>query len=108
MDYSIIIMFIFGFVTGWLALRTLVQYRVKQIRDILVQTVEKSMPEEVTITFSKEGDLIQVHNSATQEFLAQGSTKEEIVQILEDRWPNKVFRASSKNMTEVFGDAAKE
>jgi hypothetical protein len=99
MDYLII--FIFGFVTGWLVLRTIVQYRVKQVKDILMQTIEKSMPEEVMITFSKEGDLIQVHNSATQEFLAQGSTKEEIVQILEDRWPNKVFRASSKNMEEM-------
>lgn len=101
MDYSIIIIFIFGFVTGWLVLKTLVQYRVKQVRDILMQTIEKSLPEEVTITFTKSGDLIQVHNSVTQEFLAQGTTKEEIVQILEDRWPNKVFRASSKNMEEM-------
>lgn len=99
MDYFII--FVFGFVTGWLALRTLVQYRVKQVKDILMQTIEKSMPEEVMITFSKEGDLIQVHNSDTQEFLAQGSSKEEIVKILEDRWPDKVFRASSKNMEEM-------
>lgn len=99
MDYLII--FIFGFVTGWLVLRTIVQYRVKQVKDILMQTIEKSMPEEVMITFSKEGDLIQVHNSDTQEFLAQGSSKEEIVKILEDRWPDKVFRASSKNMEEM-------
>ena len=99
MDYFII--FVFGFVTGFLLLRTIVQYRLKQVRDILAQVVEKNMPEEVTITFSKEGDLIQVHNSVTQEFLAQGSTKEEIVKILEDRWPDKIFRASSKNLEEM-------
>lgn len=99
MDYFII--FVFGFITGWLALKTLVQHRVNQIKNILLSVVEKNMPEEVGITFSREGDLIQVHNSATQEFLAQGKTKEEIVQILESRWPDKTFKASSKTMEEM-------
>ena len=99
MDYFII--FVFGFVTGWLVLRTLVQHRVNQFKSILLQTLEKNLPEEVSIVFSKEGDLFQVHNSETKEFLAQGTTKEEIVKILEDRWPNKVFKASSKNLEEM-------
>lgn len=103
MDYFII--FIFGFVTGFMLLRAIVQYRVKQFKDILESVIEKNMPQEVGIVFSKEGNLIQVHNSATQEFLAQGETREEIVKLLEDRYPNISFRANSKNMSEVFGDA---
>lgn len=99
MDYLII--FVFGFITGWLALKTLVQHRVNQVKNIMLQALEKALPEEVNIVFTKEGDLFQVHNSETKEFLAQGTTKEEIVKILEDRWPTKVFKASSKNLEEM-------
>ena len=106
MDYFII--FVFGFVTGWMALRTLVQHRVKQFKEVMMAAIERDMPQEVNITFTKEGDLIQVHNSETQEFLAQGTTREEIVKILEDRYPKISFRASSKNLNEVFNDAAQK
>ena len=99
MDYLII--FIFGFVTGFMLLRAIVQYRVKQFKDILESVIEKNMPQEVGIVFSKQGDLIQVHNSVTQEFLAQGTTKEEIVKLLEERYPNIAFKANSKNMEEM-------
>ena len=106
MDYFII--FIFGFVTGFMLLRAIVQYRLKQVKDLLMTAIEKDMPKEINITFTKEGDLVLVHNSATQEFLAQGTTREEIVKILEDRYPTISFRASSKNIDEVFGDATKK
>lgn len=99
MDYFII--FVFGFITGWLTLKTIVQHRVKQIKDIILAAIEKDMPQEVGIVFTKEGDIIQVHNSETKEFLAQGVTREEIVKKLEDRYPNISFKANSKNMEEV-------
>lgn len=98
MDYFII--FVFGFITGWMALRTLVQYRLKQVKDIMM-SIEKNAPKEVNVKFTKEGNIIQVHNSSTQEFLAQGSSKEEIIKLLEDRYPNVSFKANAKNMEEV-------
>lgn len=105
MDYFII--FIFGFVTGWMLLRALVHHRVNTFKNNLLQAIEKKVPEEVGIKFTKHKGIVQVHNSETQEFLVQGTSKEEIVQLLENRYPNIIFKANSKNMSEVF-DAAKD
>lgn len=99
MDYFII--FVLGFVTGWIVLRMLVTHRVNQLKKVLTQVIEKKLPEEVGVVFSRHGDSVHVHDAITSEFLAQGNTREEIVEVLESRFPNKVFKATSDNIREV-------
>lgn len=99
MDYFII--FVFGFVSGWLALRTVVQSRVRKLRALLEQSEAESASREVMVKFTRVDDQIYAYNAETEEFLTQGTTKKEIVEALTKRFPNISFRASPANLKEV-------
>lgn len=95
---SYVIVFIIGFLFGWFALRGVVIYRMRNLKKILEDSVARP---EIMVNFSRSGDQIYAHNAETDEFLAQGTTKTEIVEQLQKRWPNVSFRATPANLKEV-------
>lgn len=99
MDYFII--FIFGFFSGFLTLRGIVQHRVRKIKHILDAAEAESASNEVMVKFTRIDDQIYVYNAETEEFLTQGTNKQEIVNALTKRFPNISFRASPSNLKEV-------
>lgn len=99
MDYLII--FIFGFVSGWLALRGVVLHRMRKIKQIFEEAEAKSVKSEILINFTRQGDQIYAYNAETEEFLVQGTTKVEIIELLQKRFPDISFRASAANLKEV-------
>lgn len=92
--------FICGFVVGWLAVKAIVLHRLKKVLKI-VQEMEDQKPKTVGLRFEKVGDQIFAYTDEGHEFLAQGSTREELVEILTSRFPNTSFSANSENMKEV-------
>lgn len=99
MDYLII--FLFGFILGWIALRSVVQYRMRNLKRLLEESETNSKNNEVMVNFTRVGDQIYAYNADTEEFLVQGTTKEQIIGQLQKRWPNVSFRASPANLKEV-------
>ena len=89
-----------GFVLGWFALRALINLKMKRMLDSIVNS---PIPEKKTINldFVKMDHAILAYNRDTQQFLAQGSTREEITALLLKRFPDTSFMANTKNLEEV-------
>lgn len=100
-----LMIFICGFVVGWNCLKIWATYRAKKILSSLEVQTQTSHPkvetDKVNVEITREGDQCYVYDAATGEFLAQGSTKEEIIDILTKKYPTKSFNASADNMKEV-------
>jgi len=94
---------IIGFIIGWVALKLLINHRIKQMLESIVNSPlpEKKEAKKVDIDLVKIKDVIYAYSREEQEFLAQGITKEEIVANLKKRFPNTSFMASPKNLREV-------
>jgi hypothetical protein len=94
---------IIGFIIGWLALKLLINYRLKRMLESIINSPlpEKKEAKKVDIDLVKIKDVIYAYSREEQEFLAQGITKEEIVANLKKRFPDTSFMASPKNLREV-------
>jgi hypothetical protein len=89
-----------GFILGWFALRALINLKMKRMLDSIVNS---PIPEKKTINldFVKMHHAILAYNRDTQQFLVQGSTREEITALLLKRFPDTSFMANTKNLEEV-------
>jgi len=89
-----------GFILGWFALRALINLKMKRMLDSIVNS---PIPEKKTINldFVKMDHAILAYNRDTQQFLVQGSTREEITALLLKRFPDTSFMANTKNLEEV-------
>lgn len=58
----------------------------------------------VVVTIVKDGEYFLVYNKETKEFLAQGKSHQEIVNILRKRFPDKAFTADRENIDNVGYD----
>jgi hypothetical protein len=92
-----------GFIIGWIALRFLINYRLRMMLDSIVNSPlpEKKEPKKVDIDLVKIKDVIYAYSREDPHFLAQGTTKEEVVANLKIRFPDTTFMASPKNLREV-------
>jgi hypothetical protein len=94
---------VIGFIIGWLALKLLINYRLKEMLDSIANSPipEKKEAKKVDIDLVKIKDVVYAYSREDPQFLAQGSTKEEIVANLKIRFPDTTFMASPKNLREV-------
>lgn len=92
--------FLIGFILGWVALRALINRKMRRMLDSIAN---EPLPEKKTINldFVKMDHAILAYNRDTQQFLAQGSTREEITALLLKRFPDTSFMANTKNLEEV-------
>ena len=92
--------FVIGFILGWIALRALINRKMRRMLDSIAN---EPLPEKKTINldFVKMEHAILAYNRDTQQFLAQGSTREEITALLLKRFPDTSFMANTKNLEEV-------
>ena len=94
---------ILGYALGWFMLRALINYKMKTMLDSIVNSPipEKAENKKVDIDLVKIKDVVYAYSRENPQFLAQGSTKEEIVANLKRRFPDTSFMASPKNIKEV-------
>ena len=96
------LIFVVGFILGWMALRALINFKMKLMLDSIANSpIPKQEKKIVNIDLVRMEHGIYAYDRATQMFLAQGKTKEEIVDILQSRFPDTSFMASPKNIEEV-------
>lgn len=71
-------------------------------QQILPEDVAQSKPVKVQkIEMSKISDIYYLHDADTKQFLAQGKTHPEIVNILKSRFPNTLFLINDDNINEL-------
>jgi len=94
------LIFICGFIVGWNCLKYWVTYRAHKMLSSL-EAQEHTKPNRINVEITREGSQCYVYNAKTGEFLAQGSSKDEIIDILTKKYPNMSFNASADNLKEV-------
>ena len=94
---------VIGFIIGWLALKLLINYRLKEMLDSIANSPipEKKESKKVDIDLVKIKDVVYAYSREDPQFLAQGTTKDELVANLRYRFPDTTFMASPKNLREV-------
>jgi DNA-dependent RNA polymerase auxiliary subunit epsilon len=94
------ISFIIGIVAGWIAYRIALYIK---LQSMLNSIANAPVPEKkiVNINFVKMDHAVLAYNRETQQFLAQGNTKGEIIALLVRRFPDTSFMANKQNLEEV-------
>ena len=102
----IILGVIIGFVSGWIMLRVLINYKLKtmlgSIADSPLPTPETKV---VDIDLIRIKDRVYAYDRKDDSFLGYGNSKDEMVEYLRKKYPHTSFMAKPKNVKEVdFND----
>jgi hypothetical protein len=98
----IILGIIIGFVSGWIMLRALINYRMKAILDSIANTpLPQKELKTVDIDLVMIKDRIYAYDRSNQNFLAHGNTKAEIIDSLRTRFPDTSFMAKTSNLEDL-------
>lgn len=96
------LLFILGFICGWIGLSLMVNHRMKRTLRRLVEE-DENLPDIkiIKLNFTKIQDMIYAYDSSNDHFMARGISKDEIVQDLQKRFPRTHFTANPSNLKEV-------
>lgn len=93
---------ILGFCVGWIALKVVIYFKVKQILDSIdKEPIPKPETKTIKLNFTRTQDRIYAYDSTNDTFMAHGETKQEIIDSLNKRFPQVSFTANVNNMKEV-------
>jgi len=90
---------VFGFVIGWWFREFVAKIKIKQ----LIESVDVSN-DVVRIRLERMDGMIYIYNMETNEFMAQGKTRNVVERNLKERFPDTVFAATDENLREVFAN----
>jgi hypothetical protein len=90
---------VFGFVIGWWFREFVAKIKIKQ----LIESVDVSN-DVVRIRMERVDGMIYIYNMETNEFMAQGETRNVVERNLKKRFPDTVFAATDENLREVFAN----
>lgn len=95
--------FLLGLVIGWFALKALIMLKVKRMLDSIANEPIPQAPTKkiVNIDLVRMDHAVLAYNRDTQQFLAQGTTKAEIIELLQKRFPDTSFMANAQNLKEI-------
>jgi len=90
---------VFGFMIGWWFREFVAKIKIKQ----LIESVDVSN-DVVRIRMERVDGMIYIYNMETNEFMAQGETRNVVERNLKKRFPDTVFAATDENLREVFAN----
>ena len=86
---------VMGAVSGWKAreehAKNVTEKLINHLQESVQQQVEESV---INITIEKHNNMFYVYDRETNEFMAQGSSKDEVETNLQKRYPGKRFGCS--------------
>jgi len=102
----IVLGIIIGFVSGWIMLRILINYKLKAMLDSIANSpLPKPKTKVIDLNLIKIKDRVYAYDRKDNSFLGYGNSKTEMVDYLRKKFPNTSFMAKPKNMKEVeFND----
>lgn len=94
--------FIWGVFCGWNAreeyAKKIIQKHFVQNTEELIKEIEKDVKH---IIIEKHNDIFYVYDKSTKEFMAQGSSQQELERALSSRFPGKRFACQEDTLREV-------
>jgi len=96
----IITSLILGFSAGWWVREFVAAVKIKH----LLQSVEEHTRNVVRIRIERTNNMLYIYNMETNEFMAQGETRNVVERNLKKRFPDTVFAATDENLREVFAN----
>jgi hypothetical protein len=97
--FAFALVLVFGFAVGWWFREFVATIRIKQ----LIESVDVSN-DVVRIRMERVDGMIYIYNMETNEFMAQGETRNVVERNLKKRFPDTVFAATDENLREVFAN----
>ncbi len=98
---ALVVAFLLGGAYGW----SLRERHAARVLSRLVQEVEeveeKAKSDMIPISIEKHNNTFYVYNKKTNQFMGQGSSREELEELLHKSFPGKRFGASEENLAEV-------
>jgi hypothetical protein len=94
------VVWVIGVKAGWDARERHVSKITKQFLDAM-QDAEEEEEELIHIVIEKHNDMLFVYDKDTNQFMAQGTTKEDVEKVLVERFPGKRFACSESTLKEV-------
>jgi hypothetical protein len=95
-----IIVWIGGAVSGWKAR----EEHAKQLTERFIEQLQQSSEEDasvIQINIEKHNNVFYVYDKETNEFMAQGSSKDEVETNLKKRYPGKTFGCAESNLSQT-------
>jgi lipopolysaccharide biosynthesis regulator YciM len=105
MELILLVVFIFviwimGALSGWNArekyAKKMVEHHFKNIQEFV-----EDQEELLHIVIEKHNDMLFVYDKDTEQFMAQGSTREAVEKVLVERFPGKRFACHESTLKEV-------
>ena len=97
--FAFAIVLVFGFAVGWWYREFVAGLKIKH----LLESVDVSNYV-VRIIMERVDCMIYIYNMETNEFMAQGETRNVVERNLKKRFPDTVFAATDENLREVFAN----
>lgn len=92
---------IFGVYVGWVLRETYATHVLNKVLHNVEENVKQIAKDAIHINIEKHNDHFYVYNKETNTFMAQAGSKEELEEILKDRFPGKNFACSEKVLREI-------
>jgi Na+-transporting methylmalonyl-CoA/oxaloacetate decarboxylase gamma subunit len=92
------VVWIMGAVSGWNARE---KHAKQQIDKLFQQVDETEEEEQIHIIIEKHNDMLFVYDKDTKQFMAQGTSKEDVEKVLVERFPGKRFACHESILKEV-------
>jgi len=97
-----VIIWVMGAVYGWYAR----ERHSKRIVDNFMEKIDSAVTEKyseniIRIFIEQVKGVYYIYNKENNDFMGQGSTREEVEKVLAERFPNKKFMADTSNLKEM-------
>jgi hypothetical protein len=102
------LIFLVGFILGWVQRERVAMNRVETLLekfgDIAYgEEVPDDRDDYIRLTIEKHANILYIYNAETNEFVGQGSTKEEIKTVLKRKYPEGRFAVEQESMALLEG-----
>ena len=95
------VVWIMGAVSGWNARERHAKTQVEKHFQQIQEFVEEQEEEQIHIIIEKHNDMLFVYDKETKQFMAQGTSKEDVEKVLVERFPGKRFACPESILKEV-------
>jgi predicted negative regulator of RcsB-dependent stress response len=95
------IVWMMGAVSGWNAREKHAKTQVEKHFQNIQEFVEEQEEEQIHIIIEKHNDMLFVYDKDTKQFMAQGTSKEDVEKVLVERFPGKRFACHESILKEV-------
>lgn len=95
------LLWVWGIIIGWRAREV---YAKQQVQKYMTENLDESQDEEdnrIKIKIEKDDNGFFVYNYTTNEFMAQGKTRNQVEMALAKRYPGKQFAVTPTNLSET-------